>query len=178
VPKNNRYVITGGPASGKTTLIDKLAKLGYLTVPEAARTVIDEAAGLGISPTKLRADEKRFQEDVVRLKHKIELDIKSDQNVFFDRGMHDTIAYMRLYGFKIEDWVEQIVQTFSYKKVFLLEPLPNYEKDYARTEDEATIKKIHELIKDTYTEYGMKPISIKSLPVKERLKLILGEISD
>ena len=30
-------VITGGPCSGKTTIIDELTKLGYQTKPEVAR---------------------------------------------------------------------------------------------------------------------------------------------
>lgn len=37
-----KYVLTGGPGTGKTTLLKELAKRGYQTVPEAARLVIQE----------------------------------------------------------------------------------------------------------------------------------------
>ena len=41
------YVITGGPSTGKTTLLEELAKRGYKTIPEVARVVIDEGIAAG-----------------------------------------------------------------------------------------------------------------------------------
>jgi predicted ATPase len=35
------FVITGGPGSGKTTLIDALAQCGVSTMPEAGRDIIE-----------------------------------------------------------------------------------------------------------------------------------------
>ena len=37
-------VITGGPCSGKTTIIQALARTGYTTVPEAATELIEDPA--------------------------------------------------------------------------------------------------------------------------------------
>lgn len=37
---NNRVVFTGGPGSGKTTVIEFLNRLGYPSTPEVGRKVI------------------------------------------------------------------------------------------------------------------------------------------
>jgi predicted ATPase len=173
---NNWYVITGGPSTGKTTLLAELEKLGYKTIPEAARTLIDQALSKGVAANELRADEKKFQEDQVRLKEKNESSINTKLPVFFDRGMHDTIGYMRYYNFNVEDWIEEIMHKSRYQKVFLLEPLPIYHRDYARTENDDFIQNIHELLHDTYTEFGMEPISVPAVDLDGRVKFILDKV--
>ena len=39
---SNFFILTGGHGSGKTTVLDELAKRGYLIVPEVARVIIKE----------------------------------------------------------------------------------------------------------------------------------------
>ncbi len=173
---NNWYIITGGPSTGKTTLLQELELLGHKTVPEAARTWIDENLGRGISVKQLRADEYKFQQDIAKLKAKIERAIDADALTFFDRGMHDTLAFMRHYGFPIEGWIVKLAEKSQYKKVFLLEPLAFYERDYARTEDQHFLNKIPQLLHDVYTEFGMKPISVPPISPAERAKFILHHI--
>ena len=169
---NNWYVITGGPSTGKTTLIEELKKLGHKTYPEAARTVIDKALEKGITVEKLRSDEKNFQDKVTKLKSKIESDHSVDTVTFFDRGMHDTLAYFRHYGFDIEDWTKELLDNSRYKKVFLLEPLPKYKNDYARTENKHFRKNINQLIYEAYREYGMEPIIVPAIGLNNRVKFI------
>lgn len=45
--QNNFFLITGGPGSGKSSLIDLLRHNGYKTVTEAARLVLQEQNRLG-----------------------------------------------------------------------------------------------------------------------------------
>ena len=173
MPKNNWYVITGGPSTGKTSLLNELEKLGHKVIPEAARTLIDESITKGITPQELRSDEKRFQEDIARLKKDFEAQHDLNALTFFDRGMHDTLAYMRHYGFDIEQWIKELMHKSSYQKVFLLEPLPTYHQDYARTEDSNFIQNIQKLLYDTYIEFGMQPIRVPVASIEERVKFIL-----
>ena len=37
-----KIVITGGPCSGKTALVDKLFEKGYEIIPEVAREIIEK----------------------------------------------------------------------------------------------------------------------------------------
>lgn len=40
--KNNFYILTGGPGSGKTSIIETLREIGYDCVPEVGRKIIKE----------------------------------------------------------------------------------------------------------------------------------------
>lgn len=44
---SNFYIITGGPGSGKSSIIEALKKLGYLCVGEAGRQIIHEQTRIG-----------------------------------------------------------------------------------------------------------------------------------
>lgn len=44
------HIITGGPGSGKTTLIDALAALGFQHMPEAGRAIIRDQVAIGGVP--------------------------------------------------------------------------------------------------------------------------------
>jgi predicted ATPase len=63
----------------------------------------------------------------------------------------------------------------SYKKIFILDPLP-LTNDYARTEDEAAQKKIHELIVEVYTSLGFPVVHVPILPPEERVEFILKNL--
>jgi len=178
VKANNWYVITGGPSTGKTTLLAELEKRGFETIPEAARAVIDRAAGRGISVEQLRADECGFQEEVAKLKDEIGSEIDADRIVFFDRGMQDTEAYMQYYGFEMSPATKKMMEDYSYRLVFLLENLPFYEEDYARTEDENFSIAIRQLLYDVYSNHGMRPICVPAMSVEERASFIINEIEE
>lgn len=175
---NNWFVVTGGPSTGKTTLLLGLKKRGYKIIPEAARTLIDESLQEGISVGELRFDEKLFQEKVALLKKQIENKCDRNEIVFFDRGMHDTLAYMREYNFDINGGIMELMDTSVYNKVFLLEPLPTFENDYARTENSAFTKSLHQQLFDVYREYGMNPIVVKVASPRERLEFVINNLNN
>lgn len=160
---NNWYAITGGNASGKTTLVSILASRGCNVVPEAARLLIDQAVAKGVTSAELRADEETFQTDVVRLKAELERQTDPKKMTFFDRGMHDTLAYDRYWGYPQQAWVKELLAKSHYKKVFILDSLPHYEADYSRTEDAEFAKKIAEYQFQAYSDYGMTPIRVPVL---------------
>ena len=43
-------IVTGGPGAGKTTLLAALADMGYITVEESARAIIEERIARGERP--------------------------------------------------------------------------------------------------------------------------------
>ena len=168
------YVITGPPSSGKTTLINELSKLGYLTYPEAARVIIDREMAKGKSIEEIRKNEAEFQKKVFRMNVEIERAAPKDKIVFFDRAIPDSIAYYQLYGLDPKE-VFDACKKIRYKKVFFLEPLP-FVKDYARIENGKTVEKLTNLLKENYKKLGYKIVTIPAMPVKERLNKILKEI--
>lgn len=161
----NWYVITGGPSSGKTTVINELAKLGYLTVPEAARVLIDK---------KIRKNEAEFQRKVLEIKIEIEKKLPKNKIIFLDRAIPDSIAYYQICGLNPKE-VIKVCEKGRYKKIFFLEQLP-MEKDYARIENAETIRKLNKLLKEEYENLGYKVINIPAMSTKERIQKILAEI--
>lgn len=170
---NKWYVITGGPSTGKTTLIDELNKRGYRTIPEAARMLIDIDINRGMTTQNTRSDEEKFQRGVAYAKQIIEQFSRPSDTIFFDRGMHDTLAYMMYYGYKIDLWLLELLKNSKYSKVFLLDPIGVFREDYARTEDEAFVKSLHNLLARAYSSYGMTPVRVAPGTVQERLEYIL-----
>jgi predicted ATPase len=153
------HVITGGPSTGKTTLQQELAKLGYATLDEAARLVIDDAIALGTEVADLRDDEKRFQDDVVRRRIVMEDTMAArfpvPDAIILDRGMQDSLAYYRYYNFTVEPWIMDLMTEAKYGKVFLMEPLGFTKQDYARTEVRDFNDYITDMLADAYKEYGL-----------------------
>ena len=47
IERNNFYIITGGPGSGKSTVIDALGKVGFLCADEVGRQIIQEQLKIG-----------------------------------------------------------------------------------------------------------------------------------
>ena len=178
MPKNysrsNWHVITGGPSSGKTTVLQELSRLGYLIYPETARVFIDQEMAKGKSLKEIRGNEAKFQREVLKAKIEVEKTAPKDKIVFFDRAIPDSIAYYQISGLDPKK-VLKFCQEKTYRKIFFLEQLP-FENDYARTEDKKTIKNLNKLLRGGYKNLGYSVINIPAIPVKGRVKKILIEI--
>lgn len=170
------YVITGGPSSGKTTLIGGLAALGYKTHPEAARMVIDEAIAQGKSVQQLRADERAFQEKVFETMLERETKLSKNLVNIFDRGLGDSLAYLNSYGWQPSRAMIEAWSRLSYGAVFLLEPFDEFTDDYARTEGAEFAAKIHGHLKGAYKKLGFDPILVPKMSPPKRIQLILDYI--
>ena len=69
-------IITGGPCSGKSTLLEAFKNDGEICIQEAARTVIDEGLAIGKKIEEIRANEESFQDIVLQRKIQIETENK------------------------------------------------------------------------------------------------------
>ncbi len=167
------YVLTGGPCSGKTTLLDELHKLNYFTVPEVARELLDKLASRGV-PAKDVWGAPELQRLILQKKIELEESAPKNKVVFFDRGLPDSIAYFELLGLQTGN-IEKISRN-RYRKVFFLELLP-FRQDSARTESEAMAKKLDKLIFRSYKDLDYEITRVPNAPIKARLKLILSAVN-
>jgi predicted ATPase len=172
---NNWYVVTGGPSSGKTTLMEVLKSRGFNTIKETARYHIENKLAKGISLENIRKEEKKFQEAVFRQKKIIHDSLSTDAVTFFDRGYHDTIAYLNYYEFKVSKFISEVCKNNTYKKVFVLDMLP-YEKDEARIESIEIANGLHNALMQAYKDYGHETIKVPVLSVGARADFILDRI--
>lgn len=167
-----KYVFAGTAYSGKTTMLNEMAKLGYHTVPEVARGIIEDqlANGGDILPW---IDRRRFDQ----LCLKTYLENESDFNegiIFFDRALPDCLAYHKMYG-TIPECLEHVSNS-HYDKVFLLEMLPGYVIDMVRKYDIEIEKKMSLLIKESYAPFCDELVHVPVLPLEKRTELVLAKL--
>jgi predicted ATPase len=171
----NWHVITGGPCTGKTTVVELLASRGYETTIEHARHYIDTQKIKGKSMAEIKKNKKEFQLAVLKMQIKEETSLDTQNLVFLDRALPDTLAYYKFLNLEIDDQVLEMCNKFCYKKIFILDRLPLV-NDYARREDEEEQKIIHELIIDVYNSYPCPIVHVPVLPKEERVDFILKRI--
>lgn len=174
-----RIVITGGPGSGKTTLIEHLEIEGHTVMHEISRDVIKAAQAEGIDQLFLE-DPLLFSQKLLegRLDQFQEASTMEQQIVFYDRGMPDVTAYMDYLGSTYTDSFEKPCLNFKYDSVFLLPPWQGiYLQDNERYEsfDQAVL--IYQFLKEGYQKYGYNIIEVPLGTIKERVHFIIGELN-
>src|SRR3954465_8016880 len=91
---NTLFIVTGGPGSGKSTLIEALAAEGLHAMPEAGRAIIQEqvASGGNALPwsDRLAFAERMFAWEI-RSWHAAHA---LAGPVLFDRGIPDVVGYL------------------------------------------------------------------------------------
>ena len=169
------YVITGAPSSGKTTTVNILKARGYTTTIEHARHYIDIQRITGKTTEEIRANQLAFQRGIIDMQIEQERALSKNDLVFLDRALPDALAYYRFLDLPADEKLQNALRTASYKKVFILDPLP-LTQDYARTENEAAQKKIHTLLAEMYGSLGFPVIHVPVLPPEERADFILKNL--
>ena len=170
----NWCVITGGPSSGKTKVIEYLSFLNYAVIPEAARILIDTEQSKGKTIEEIRGNEPEFQKRTLEIKIEIENRIPSEQITFFDRGIPDSIAYYHICK-KDTSPIVIASQKRKYKKIFLLDQLP-FQNDYARTENQKNVHRLSQLLYKSYSDLGYNVIRVPVKPIQERVEFILSRM--
>lgn len=172
--ETNWYVITGAPCSGKTTVIQELQKLGYQVVHEVARAYIEEKINCGATLDQIKCDMPAFQRHILHEKIRIEKDLPSDQIIFMDRAIPDSIAYFQCSGMDIHEPLAA-GKKVRYKKVFLFERF-DFSRDRVRLENNAQAARLEQLLKQAYQHLGYETVPIPTLTVRERTALILKHL--
>ncbi len=167
-----KVVITGGPCSGKTTVINELGKRGYEVVGEVARNVINERKN-----NPLTYDEHHLRQELIFLRQvEKEKQVHADVT-FFDRGIFDNFAYqLHFLGDVIPKYLELVKNYPRYNGVFVLERLP-FEHDGLRIEEgELEAQKLHDDIVMQYDYFGYKPIFVPVMDIEKRVDFVIRSV--
>ena len=171
----NWYVITGGPSTGKTTVINLLTERGYKTTIEHARHYIDTMKEEGRTVEEIRANKRKFQLGVLDMQIEQEAELSPSDTVFLDRAIPDAMAYYRFLKLEYDKILLDAMKEVAYKKIFILDRLP-FVNDYARTEDEQAQKLIHQLIIEVYQSLEFPVVFVPVISPDERVEFILKNL--
>ena len=169
-------VISGGPCSGKTTIIDELTAAGHTTIPEAATELIEDPPF-----DNLRSDPREFQRRVLTRQleneRRVLKSVGTGETVFLDRGIGDGFGYLLYHEFEpFEELIEAWPQARERSRcVLFFDSRPDYQAASHRSETPEEARRIHEILLADYRSRHDRVIRIPWLPVEERLVAVLEE---
>ena len=111
VANPNLFVISGGPGTGKTTLLEELESLGYPHAPEVAREIIREQVQSGGTALPWGDREAYTELMLQRSIDSFREHTPAVKPVFSDRGIPDLLGYARLIGLRDTRAIEAACQT-------------------------------------------------------------------
>lgn len=169
-----RYILTGAPGSGKTSILGALRDRGYPVVSEAATDVI--AVGQSSGNDQPWAD-PQFIEDIFALQ-RLRLSEPAPARArvqFHDRSPVCTLALVRYLGYRVPAGLEAEVGKLAgvyQRQVFFVRPIGFVEPTAARRisyQDSLRFERFHEA---EYERLGFELIDVPPGQVEERAALI------
>jgi predicted ATPase len=183
----NFIVITGGPGSGKTTLVERLRGRGYPTVGEAGRAIIRDQVAIGgiahhtadwaVGAEVLLAWEMRSYREAAATAS--ERAARDGGPVFFDRGIPDLVGYHPMMGGRTPPHFVAAAERFRYRRrVFVAPPWPDiYVNDAERKQDFAEAIRSYDAVVDAYESCGYELVTLPKSTVDDRADFVLDRLS-
>lgn len=172
------HIITGGPGSGKSTLIDALAAAGVATSAEVGRAIIREqvAAGGDALPW---ADERAFAE--LMLPREVAAHaaaLASGVTTVLDRGVLDVIGFLRVSGLVVPPAFDAAARRMRYNACVFLAPFwaDIYTHDAERKQAPAVAQATEAIMRKTYAGYGYELIELPRMSVAERVRFVRARL--
>ncbi len=172
-----RIVLIGGPASGKTSVIDQLQTTNNQVFPEISREVIQEARKSGIEQLFL-TDPLAFSNQLLAGRISQFKNARSGNN-FYDRGIPDIPAYHKFTGDPIPTEYMDACRDFRYDRVFFFAPWDKiHQQDEERYEDFEQATLIGNLLLETYKLLDYQITIVPFDTVENRMNFIINHNSD
>ena len=174
----NLFVISGGPGSGKTTVLLDLWRRGYQYAPEVAREIIQDQMRAGGTALPWRDREAYTRLMLERSIASYLQHAPVSAPVFFDRGIPDTLGYARLIRLRERGFIESACRDYRYAPIVFLAPpwKEIYETDNERRQDFDEAQRTYLYIREAYRECGYELLELPKATPPARAQFILDQI--
>lgn len=172
------FVLTGGPGAGKTTLLAALAAAGHVIAPEAGRAIIRDQLAID-GPALPWRDRALFAELMLNFDLRSHSDARAGTApVFFDRGVPDSIGYLRLCGLPVPEHVDRAARAFRYAGIVFAAPpwREIYAQDAERKQDFAEAERTYEAVATAYRDHGYELVELPRADVETRVSFVLDRV--
>lgn len=176
-----RFILTGAPGSGKTSVLRVLAAGGYAAVDEAATDVIAAEQARGVDEPWM---DPLFIDKIIEMQRARQLGagLVGGDVAFYDRSPVCTLALARFIGYPtsaaLSAELTRIVEDGVYERpVFFVRPLGFVEPTQARRisyEDSLKFERLHE---EEYTRLGFEIVDIPAASPIARAAAIEAHIT-
>lgn len=174
----NKIVITGGPGTGKSTLINELIKRGYNCLEEISRDITEMARRNGIEQLFLK-NPMLFSEMLLEGRenqYKIANNMDTDF-IFFDRGIPDIHAYMNYISVDYPPIYVEKSMKYRYDTIFITPPWQEiYITDEVRYENFEQSLAIFNHLKRAYENLDYQLIEVPCGTIEFRTDFILNNL--
>lgn len=181
-----KIVITGGPSTGKTAVINKLEEQGFTCIHEVIRNMIQEkktddtATTFATNPIVSVADPIAFNTTLLNARVAQYQSIKNKKSdlIFFDRGILDVLAYMSCFGQSYSSVFKEACTTNTYDAIFIMPPWRKIHiPDDERFESYDESLRINDALTETYTLFGYDIQIVPKTTVDKRVSFILEQLN-
>ena len=184
--KAKKIVITGGPSTGKTSVIKQLEEDGYHCLHEVIRSMTSEEKNqeekieIVSNPIVSVSDPLKFNLKILnaRIEQFKRARKANDKMFFFDRGIPDVLAYMDCFQQTYDAIFSNACQNFRYDQIFLMPPWKEIHiTDNERYESFEESLHIYYCLKNSYEKHAYDVTIVPKGSITERIEFILEQIN-
>lgn len=168
------HVLTGGPGSGKSTLIAALSAAGMTTSDEVGRQIIREQVARG--GRALPWDDERAFADlmIAREISAREAALATGDIVALDRGIPDVVGFLRVSGLSVPAAIDTAARTLRYHPRVFIAPYwaEIYRGDAERKQSPSVAQATQAIMIETYRDYGYHLVELPRVSVADRVRFL------
>lgn len=171
-----RYVITGGPSSGKDDLITAVHAAGIPCMQDEPGREIYRKHRERLGRHLRREDRREYSLEVLDA-FVAEYTAHQHGVRFYNRGIPDGYGWEAFFGLRPTSELEEATRRYRYDTIFVLDPLDTFEDpdDIVWAKDRE-IRRVHELIVQGYFDAGYEPVFVAPDSAAARLDFICANL--